>query len=71
MKLWLPEIISSLKRHKTVLGGSEITISRGYMEFSFIYVLAPILSLGSSRLHIMCVRTITGWNFTESSIALC
>ena len=49
---------SDLKRHNMVLNSLEITIFQYDMKHSFIYLLVPVLSLGSFRLHIMCVGTI-------------
>ena len=59
------------KKHKMVSDGSESTTFQYYMKRSSIYILVPVLSLGSVRLHIMCIGTIAGWKSTESSIALC
>ena len=64
------ELLNSTKRHKTVLDSSESTFFWHYMKRSFIYLLVPILSLGSIRLYIMYFGTIAGWKLTEGYITL-
>ena len=71
MKLWLPELLRDLKRHKIVLDGSESTILWYYINHSFIYLLLPVLTLGSIRLCIMCIGTIAGRKSTEGYVTLC
>ena len=70
MELWLVELLSGLKRHKMVSDGFKSTIFWYYLEFIFIYLLVPVLSLGSIGLCTMCVGTIAGWKLMEGYVAL-
>ena len=49
---------------------SKSTIFQYYIKYIFIYFLVPVLSLGSFRLHIMCVVTIAMQKLTEGYVAL-
>ena len=53
-----------LKRHRIVSYSSKSTIFWYYMKHSFIYLLVPVLSLGSVTLCIMCIGTIAGQKLT-------
>ena len=58
------------KKHKTVSEDSKNTIFQDYIKHSFIYLLVPVLSLGSVRLRIICVGTIAGRKSLEGYVAL-
>ena len=71
MKSWLPELLGGLKRQKTISDGSKSKIYRCYIKHSFIYLLVPVLSIGSVKLCIMCVRTKARQKSIEGYVALC